>query len=100
MPLGSNSLLGSCPHIIQLEAELLIVIFASQISVIIILLETKGISLERMDKLFGGVDAVQAGEDELSAEKLESIIYRAGEKSKEIEKSALPGPVAVTEHAE
>ncbi|KAL9622908.1 MAG: hypothetical protein Q9160_002834 [Pyrenula sp. 1 TL-2023] len=37
------------------------------ISVILILPETKGISLERMDKLFGQVDAVEAGENEASA---------------------------------
>lgn len=34
------------------------------ISVVLILPETKGISLERMDKIFGQVDAVEAGEEE------------------------------------
>ena len=34
------------------------------ISVILILPETKGISLERMDKIFGQVDAVEGGEEE------------------------------------
>lgn len=34
------------------------------VSVVFILPETKGISLERMDKLFGQVDAVEAGEQE------------------------------------
>lgn len=37
-------------------------------SVIFILPETKGISLERMDKLFGQVDAVEAGEREAGVE--------------------------------
>lgn len=46
-----------------------------QISVIFILPETKGISLERMDKLFGEVDAVSAGEEQTSAEKIEAITY-------------------------
>ena len=36
------------------------------VSVIVILPETKGISLERMDAIFGQVDAVQAGEAEES----------------------------------
>ncbi|KAF2149126.1 MFS sugar transporter-like protein [Myriangium duriaei CBS 260.36] len=36
---------------------------AALISVVLILPETKGISLERMDKLFGQVDAVDAGEE-------------------------------------
>ncbi|KAF7563941.1 hypothetical protein G7046_g196 [Stylonectria norvegica] len=40
------------------------------VSVIFILPETKGISLERMDKIFGEVDAVEAGEDEGNDEKL------------------------------
>ncbi|KAL1627225.1 hypothetical protein SLS56_006464 [Neofusicoccum ribis] len=38
---------------------------AALISVILILPETKGISLERMDKIFGEVDAVSAGETEM-----------------------------------
>lgn len=46
-----------------------------QISVVLILPETKGISLERMDKLFGEVDAVAAGEEQTSAEKVEAITY-------------------------
>ncbi len=37
---------------------------------IFILPETKGISLERMDKIFGEVDAVEAGE-EADGDKLE-----------------------------
>lgn len=36
------------------------------ISVIFILPETKGISLERMDAIFGQIDAVAAGESEES----------------------------------
>lgn len=42
---------------------------------IFILPETKGISLERMDKLFGEVDAVAAGEEETSADKIEAMTY-------------------------
>ncbi|CZR54495.1 probable ascus development protein 3 [Phialocephala subalpina] len=49
------------------------------ISVIFILPETKGISLERMDKLFGEVDAVAAGEESTSAEKIEAITYSGGD---------------------
>lgn len=50
-----------------------------QICVIFILLETKGISLERMDRLFGEVDAVSAGEEQTSAEKIEAITYSGHE---------------------
>lgn len=38
----------------------------AMVSVILILPETKGISLERMDAIFGQVDAVEAGESEES----------------------------------
>ncbi|KAM0817223.1 putative MFS sugar transporter-like protein [Seiridium cardinale] len=48
------------------------------ISVIFILPETKGISLERMDAIFGEVDAVEAGESE-GAEKVEAIAYSHAE---------------------
>ncbi|KAK6083914.1 ascus development protein [Seiridium cupressi] len=48
------------------------------ISVIFILPETKGISLERMDTIFGEVDAVEAGESE-GAEKVEAIAYSHAE---------------------
>ncbi len=48
------------------------------ISVVLILPETKGVSLERMDKLFGDVDAVAAGEEHTAAEKIEAITYSAG----------------------
>lgn len=41
-----------------------------QLSVIFILPETKGVSLERMDTIFGEVDAVEAGEED-NREKLE-----------------------------
>jgi len=44
---------------------------AALISVIVILPETKGISLERMDKLFGQLDNVAAGEQETAASKIE-----------------------------
>ncbi|TPX12712.1 uncharacterized protein E0L32_000889 [Thyridium curvatum] len=42
------------------------------ISVIFILPETKGVSLERMDKIFGEVDAVAAGEESGNAVKVEA----------------------------
>jgi hypothetical protein len=48
---------------------------AAQISVIFILPETKGISLERMDKIFGEVDAVEVGEHNADAEKIEVQVY-------------------------
>jgi len=41
------------------------------ISVIFILPETKGVSLERMDKIFGQVDAVEAGEQDAETKKME-----------------------------
>jgi hypothetical protein len=44
-----------------------------KVSVIFILPETKGISLERMDKLFGELDYVEAGEQETNAEKIEIL---------------------------
>lgn len=50
---------------------------AYQISVILILPETKGVSLERMDALFGEVDAVQAGEQELGTKAYEMEAYAA-----------------------
>jgi hypothetical protein len=46
-----------------------------QISVIIILPETKGVSLERMDKLFGEIDYVAAREAETGTELKESTAY-------------------------
>ena len=49
-----------------------------QISVILILPETKGMSLERMDAIFGEVDAVAAGESETGAEKIEARTYASG----------------------
>ncbi|KAH6719890.1 MFS sugar transporter-like protein [Leptodontidium sp. MPI-SDFR-AT-0119] len=52
---------------------------AALISVVFILPETKGISLERMDKLFGEVDAVSAGEEQTSAEKIEALTYSGHE---------------------
>jgi MFS family permease len=47
----------------------------SLLSVILILPETKGISLERMDKLFGEVDYVEAGEDQAGTQTKESDAY-------------------------
>lgn len=46
-----------------------------QISVIFILPETKGISLERMDKIFGEVDYVEAGEQDTQTGKIEGVTY-------------------------
>ncbi|KAJ4993601.1 Sugar transporter STL1-like protein 8 [Stagonosporopsis vannaccii] len=43
------------------------------ISVYFILPETKGVSLERMDKIFGEVDAVEAGEERRDREKAEVL---------------------------
>lgn len=45
------------------------------VSVVFILPETKGVSLERMDKLFGQVDAVAAGEVETDVDKIETTAY-------------------------
>jgi hypothetical protein len=45
--------------------------------VIFILPETKGISLERMEKIFGEVNFVEAGERETTEEKIEAIVYSA-----------------------
>ena len=42
-------------------------------SVIVILPETKSISLERTNKLFGELDAVDEGEEETSANTTEAI---------------------------
>ncbi|KAJ2903332.1 uncharacterized protein MKZ38_010083 [Zalerion maritima] len=45
------------------------------ISVYFILPETKGISLERMDAIFGEVDAVEGGENTGSIDKVEAMVY-------------------------
>jgi len=45
------------------------------VSVIVILPETKGISLERMEKIFGEVDYVELGENETLADKIEATAY-------------------------
>ncbi|KAL1874419.1 hypothetical protein VTK73DRAFT_296 [Phialemonium thermophilum] len=51
------------------------------ISVIVILPETKGVSLERMDKIFGEVDAVAAGEETGNVEKVEELAYSHNERT-------------------
>ncbi|KAA8568339.1 hypothetical protein EYC84_007375 [Monilinia fructicola] len=56
------------------------------ISVILILPETKGMSLERMDAIFGEVDAVAAGEVEVEAEKMEARVFGETEKDKDKDK--------------
>jgi hypothetical protein len=38
--------------------------------------ETKGISLERMDKLFGGIDYVEEGEQQAETHKMELDAYK------------------------
>jgi hypothetical protein len=53
-----------------------------QVSVYFILPETKGVSLERMEKIFGGLDYVEAGECEGGSEKREALaIVNEGEKA-------------------
>lgn len=52
--------------------------FIALISVILILPETKGISLERMDKIFGQVDAVAEGEQVAETKHLESMAISQG----------------------
>lgn len=52
------------------------------ISVVFILPETKGISLERMDKLFGEVDYVEAGEHEEETGKVEERTFSVSEEKK------------------
>lgn len=53
-----------------------------QISVYFILPETKGVSLERMEKIFGGVDYVEAGEREGDSEKRETLAIVKEEEEK------------------
>lgn len=55
----------------------------AMISVIVILPETKGISLERMDKIFGQVDAVAGGEQEDGKEISQSESHAAREIGRE-----------------
>lgn len=49
-----------------------------QLSVYFILPETKGVSLERMENIFGGTDYVEAGEAQASL-KLEDRAYSNGD---------------------
>lgn len=60
------------------------------ISVIFILPETKGVSLERMDKIFGGVDAVAAGEEEGNTDKIEVMAYSHAEHHSEAVDDSVP----------
>ena len=68
---------------------------------IVILPETKGISLERMDKLFGEIDTVEAGEQETSANKIEANAYAEAPRSRDgnsdLEKSRHLDEVEISE---
>lgn len=56
--------------------------FMIQVSVYFIVPETKGVSLERMEKIFGGLDYVEAGECEGGSEKREALaIVNEGQKA-------------------
>jgi hypothetical protein len=55
--------------------------------VVLILPETKGVSLERMDVLFGEVDAVQAGEQELGTKAYEMDAYTAVKDQESVDNS-------------
>ncbi|KAF2672930.1 MFS sugar transporter-like protein [Microthyrium microscopicum] len=73
------------------------------ISVFFIMPETKGISLERMDELFGGVDTVQAGEQQQAAEGTDLDTYkpeirRVDSKEKDLDVKASPATVHEKEH--
>lgn len=46
---------------------------------VLILPETKGISLERMDKIFGQVDYVEAGEEQAAVGKVEAMARADGD---------------------
>ena len=61
-----------------------------QISVILILPETKGITLERMDKIFGEIDIVEAAENELDTSKQEAkvIQHAIGEEPEDLKNKA------------
>jgi hypothetical protein len=50
------------------------------VSVVVVLPETRGVSLERMDVLFGEVDAVDAGEREVgvAAKRVERLAFGGG----------------------
>lgn len=55
---------------------------SKQISVFFILPETKSVSLERMDKLFGEIDFVVAGEQETDMQITEAIAYEKADRGK------------------
>ncbi|KAJ5667524.1 hypothetical protein N7507_003388 [Penicillium longicatenatum] len=68
------------------------------LSVFFILPETKGVSLERMEKIFGGLDFVEAGESEGGSEKREARALVAddiNEKNEKTPTSHLEGIPAV-----
>jgi len=67
------------------------------ISVIFILPETKGISLERMDKIFGQVDAVEAGEQDAETRKMEDHA-RSNSVTVDAEKHGVTQVEAVEKH--
>lgn len=62
-----NAVVGGKSYWLMLALNLL-----ALVSVIFILPETKNISLERMEKVFGGVDFVEAGEQDSDTNKIES----------------------------
>lgn len=66
---------------------------AALISVVFILPETKNVSLERMDKVFGELDFVEAGERESATLKIETQAVE-----KEMDAEGHEGTVHEVEH--
>lgn len=62
---------------------------------IFILPETKGVSLERMDALFGEIDYVDAREAEVNNEVLETIAYSSARAGSEVREKTMIGHVDV-----
>ena len=71
------------------------------VSVIFILPETKGISLERMDKIFGQIDAVEGGEQQEAkeiAEEESTALGRTARSDSDTEKIAEVTHVEASKH--